>query len=253
MAPRWADSHCHLYMIEDDPDAVLARATAAGVDWLLCPGIDAATSATAIELAAAHPGMVLAAAGLHPTDAAAWPEQGDSIASLAAGSAAVGEIGLDYYRDWAPRDVQRSVFREQLSLAKDLDLPVVVHCRDAFADLYDEIESAGAGPRTILHSWTGGPRWTKRFAGLGVTFSFAGMITYDGGDTVRRAAAVAPPDRTMVETDSPFLTPEPGRDLPNEPANLPRTGAALADVWGIPVEEAARLTRGRAATVFRRA
>ena len=239
-------------MIEDAPGAVVDRAANAGVEWLLCPGIDAATSATALELAAAHPDRVLAAAGLHPNDAGAWGEQGEEIAGLAPAAAAVGEIGLDYYRDHAPRDLQRAAFREQVALAIDLDLPIVVHCRDAFADLFDEIEAAGAGPRTVLHSWTGGPRWTKRFAALGVTFSFAGMITFDGGDTVRRAAAVAPPDRTMIETDSPFLTPEPGRHLANEPANLPRTGTALAAVWGIPVEEAARLTRERAATVFSR-
>jgi TatD DNase family protein len=239
-------------MIDDPVDAVLERAAAAGVEWLLCPGIDTATSVTALELAAANPGRVLAAAGLHPNDAIVWNEQCDSIAALASDAAAVGEIGLDYYRDQAPREIQKRAFREQLALAADLELPVVVHCRDAFADLYDEIEAAGAGPRTVLHSWTGGPRWTKRFAGLGVTFSFAGMITYPGGDTVRRAAALAPPERTMVETDSPFLTPEPDRHLSNEPANLPRTGTALADVWGVPVAEVARFTRERAATVFRR-
>jgi TatD DNase family protein len=144
-----------------------------------------------------------------------------------------------------------TAFRDQLRLAERVDKPVIVHCRDAFAEVHDLLESTGCGPRAVLHCWTGGPRWTKRLAALGVTFSFAGPVAFETGDTVRRGAAEAPPDRTMVETDSPYLTPPPDRSAPNEPANVVRVGAALAAVWGITVDAVAVLTTATAARVFR--
>jgi TatD DNase family protein len=126
-----------------------------------------------------------------------------------------------------------------------------VHCRDAFADVHTTLEEESAGPRAILHCWTAGPRWTRRFADLGVTFSFAGPITFAGGDTVRLAAAAAPRHRTMVETDSPYLTPPPHRSAPNEPANVVRVGEALAAVWAMEPDEVARTTTATALAVFR--
>jgi len=246
----WVDSHCHLHMSEREPAELIERARAMGVEWVVCPATNAAGSEASARLAAAHPGVVLATAGIHPHDAVEWPEQRERIESLAAGAAAIGECGLDFYRDLSPRDAQRMAFADQLELARDLDKPIIVHCRDAFSEVYEDIESSGH-ESVVLHCWTGGPRWTKRFEGLGVTFSFAGPITFAGGDTVRRAAAVVPRDRTMVETDTPYLTPPPDRALPNEPANVVRVGAALAEVWGTTVDEVARLTTAEAVRVFR--
>ena len=239
-------------MSASDPGVLLDRATAAGVDWLVCPGTDAETSEAALAIASRYPDQVLAASGLHPHDASKWPEEGERIAELARSSAAIGECGLDFYRNLSPRDDQLAAFREQTALAEDFDLPLIVHVRDAFREMFDELESSGAGPRTVLHCWTGGPKWTKRFDGLGVTFSFAGPITYPQGDTVRLAAAVAPRDRTMVETDTPFLTPPPDRHLPNEPANVVEVGRALAEVWGIDHDEVGRSTAAVASRVFGR-
>jgi TatD DNase family protein len=193
---------------------------------------------------------VHAAVGLHPHDASRWPEEGERITEMAAGAVAIGECGLDFYRDLSPREHQLAALRAQFALAADLDKPLVIHCRDAFAQLYEEVEAAGVGPRTVLHCWTGGARWTRRFAPLGVTFSFAGPITYPTGDTTRQAAAVAPRERTMVETDTPFLTPPPRRDAPNEPANVVAVGHALAEVWGVSPEEVAGVTSATAARVF---
>ncbi len=116
--------------------------------------------------------------------------------------------------------------------------------------MFTELEKAALGERAILHCWTGGPRWTKRFAELGVTFSFAGPITFEGGDTVRRGAAVAPPERTMVETDTPYLTPPPNRRAHNEPANVVTVGHALAAVWGMDPVEVAALTTATATCLF---
>jgi len=230
---------------------LLDRARAAGVAWVVAPGTDLATSLASRDLAAAHPSVVLSTAGLHPHEATRWPDEGAAIADLAAGAAAIGECGLDFYRNLSPPDVQRSVFREHVDLAAGLDKPLIVHCRDAFADVYEILEETGAGTRAVLHCWTGGPRWTRRFADLGVTFSFAGPITFDTGETIRLAAVAAPPDRTMVETDTPYLTPPPHRREPNEPANVVRVGEALAEVWEVPVAEAARLTTATAERVFR--
>ncbi len=247
----WVDTHCHLHMSEEPADALLDRAAAAGVDWVVDPGTDAATSRAALGLAAAHPGRVLAAAGLHPHDAERWPAERDEIERLAAGAAAIGECGLDFYRNLSPRESQFAAFRGQLGLAASLGKPIVVHCRDAFTEVFDLVEEAGTGERTILHCWTGGPRWTRRFAGLGVTFSFAGPLTFETGDTVRRAAAEVDPERAMVETDTPFLTPPPDRAAANEPANVVRVGEALAGVWGMAVDEVARITTAVATRVFR--
>jgi len=248
----WVDSHCHLHMSDTDPAVLVERARAAGVEWMVCPGTDAEGSEAALAIADAFPGTVLAASGLHPHDASRWPEEGDRIAELAARSVAVGECGLDFYRNLSPREDQLAAFREQVALAVDLDIPLIVHVRDAFREMFEELETSGEGPRTILHCWTGGPKWTKRFDTLGVTFSFAGPITYPGGDTVRLAAATVPPDRTMVETDTPYLTPLPDRHLPNEPANVVEVGRALAEVWGVGLDDVARSTSAVAARVYGR-
>lgn len=248
--PEWVDSHCHLFASDDAPDELLERAHAAGVQWLMCPGIDLETSLEAHRISAANRDRVLWAAGLHPHDATKWPDEGGRLSSLIARADAIGECGLDYYRDLSPRSQQRAVFREQLRLAGELGKPIIIHCRDAFSDVHEDVENAALGEQAILHSWTGGPRWTKRFAALGVTFSFAGMVTYPTGDTVRRAVAVAPPERCMIETDTPYLPPQLHRDLPNEPAFVALVGAQLAEVWGVSVAEVARLTAATARRVY---
>lgn len=247
----WVDTHCHLQLSAAEPGWLLDRAAAAGVAWVVSPGTDAATSAASRDLAAEYPGVVFSTAGLHPHDAQSWEHESVAIIDLAADAAAIGECGLDYYRNLSPPDVQRAVFRQQVQLAVDLGKPIIVHCRDAFGDIYEILEAMGAGSRAVLHCWTGGPRWTRRFDGLGVTFSFAGPITFETGETVRLAAAVAPPERTMVETDTPYLTPPPHRSAANEPANVVRVGEALAEVWSLPVAEVARMTTATATRVFR--
>lgn len=249
--PRWVDSHCHLFGSVEPVDALLERADVAGVDWLMCPGIDLETSLEARRISLSHPDRVIWAAGLHPHDASLWTEQGSRLETLITEADAIGECGLDYYRDLSPRPVQRQVFRTQLELAKALAKPIIVHCRDAFADVYEDLEQAALGEMAILHSWTGGPKWTKHFESLGVTFSFAGMVTYPTADTVRRAVAVAPPERSMVETDTPYLPPQAHRDSANEPAFVPFTGAAVAEVWGMSLSEAAAVTSTTARRVFR--
>ena len=218
----------------------------------MCPGIDARTSALSEDISREHRDRVTWSAGLHPHSASNWPDQEDTIVDLASRSHAIGECGLDYYRELAPREVQKKVFAAHLALGVDLDKPVIIHCRDAFKDVYEMLEQAALGDRAVLHCWTGGPKWTKRFDELDVTFSFAGPVTYATADTLRLGVAVAPPDRSMVETDSPYLTPEPLRGVDNEPANVGLTGSKLAEIWGLSTDEVASLTTATAERVFRR-
>jgi TatD DNase family protein len=164
---------------------------------------------------------------------------------------AIGEIGLDFYRDLSPRDLQMEAFVDQLRLAAELDKPAIVHCRDAFREIHEVIESTGGGDRVVMHCWTGGPRWTRRFLDLGVMISFAGPVVFETGETIRLAAAVVMPERAMVETDTPYLSPPPHRGEPNEPARVALVGAALARVWGITESEVARVTAESARRVFR--
>jgi len=220
------------------------------VAWVLVPGIDLESSLAARAIAAAEPRRAVWSAGLHPHDASKWLVEGGRIETLAADSVAIGECGLDFYRNLSPREAQIDAFRAQLQLAADLAKPVIVHCRDAFADVHSELEAAALGENAVLHCWTGGPKWTKRFRDLGVTFSFAGPVTFDGGETVRLGAAEAPPERTMVETDTPYLTPPPDRRGRNEPANVPLIGAALAQVWGLEIADVAAASSATAARVF---
>lgn len=250
MTATWVDSHCHLFYLDESPGAVLDRAAAAGVGRVVIPGVDLESSLQARRIAHEEGPRAQWSAGLHPHDADKWLLEGGRLEALAAEAIAIGECGLDFYRNLSPRDAQFDAFRAQLQLAKHLDKPIIVHCRDAFAEVFAELEDAALGEHAILHCWTGGPRWTKRFRDLGVTFSYAGPITFEGGDTVRLGAAEAPPEQTMVETDTPYLTPPPQRRDLNEPANVVAVGLALAGIWGLSPAEVAGVTTANAERVY---
>jgi TatD DNase family protein len=246
----WVDTHCHLQLDERGPEPLLARAR--DVDWVVVPGVDVESSKASAHLAGLYPGRVVPTAGLHPHDAGQWAVQGPAITEMAGAAAAVGETGLDFYRNLSSPEEQTTSFRAQIGLAIDLGKPIIVHCRDAFAEVFSIVEEAGVAPQTVLHCWTGGPRWTRRFLDLGVMFSFAGPVAFETGETVRLGAAQVPPERALVETDTPYLAPSPHRGRPNEPAWVALVGAALARVWDLPVEEVARVTSTNAARVFGR-
>lgn len=246
----WVDSHCHLQLDDRDPLRLLERAP--DVDWVVAPGVDAPSSVASLELARTMPGRVVATAGLHPHEASRWAEERSAIEELAAEAGAIGETGLDFYRDLSPRAIQEAVFRDQIELALDLDKPIIIHCRDAFGRVHDILEDTGAGPNSILHCWTGGRRWTRRFLALGVTFSFAGPLAFETGEPIRLGAELVPPERALVETDTPYLAPPPHRGERNEPAWVALVGEALARVWDLTTTEVAETTSANAARVFRR-
>lgn len=247
---RWVDSHCHVQLSPEPAGGLIERAV--NVEWMMVPGVDVVSSEAAADLARKYPGRVKYAAGLHPHDARKWPEQRARLEEMFGQADAVGEIGLDFYRNLSSPEDQARAFRDQIGSGLELGKPLIVHVRDSFQATFDILEETGAGPSTVLHCWTGGPKWTKRFLELGVTFSFAGPVAFETGDTVRRGAALVPPDRAMVETDTPYLSPPPHRGEDNEPARVALVGAALAKVWEMPVEEVAASTSSTAAGVFGR-
>ena len=247
---HWVDTHCHLQLDDRDPGELLGRAS--DVAWVVAPGVDAASSAVSLELAEQYQDRVLATAGLHPHHADKWNEQGDTISAMAPRVAAIGETGLDFYRNLSsPGDQERS-FRAQIEIAVDLDKPLIVHCRDAFSKVHEIVEDLEIGRRTVLHCWTGGRKWTRRFLELGVTFSFAGPVAFETGETIRLGAELVPPERSLVETDTPYLAPPPHRREANEPAWVALVGEALAGVWGLDIEEVAAVTTANAERIFRK-
>ena len=250
------DSHCHLDPMRygaDLPD-VLARARAAGVAGLAVIGTRAADSEAAADLAARQPGVV-AAAGLHPNDVAeVGPDEWDRIETLVAGGrvGAVGETGLDWYRTTAPPDLQREFFDRHLSLAQRHALPVVIHTRESTRDVLDMLRAAiGRGPLVpVLHSFTGTTAEAAEAIDLGCFLGFAGMVTFRSSAALREVAKTVPLERLLVETDSPFLSPEPLRGKRNEPANVVHTARCLALARGESLEILAAATTANARRVF---
>jgi TatD DNase family protein len=249
-ARGWVDSHCHVHG-EADADAQLERAHAAGVDWLVCVGTDLPRSEQAMDLAARQP-TVRATVGLHPHDASKLAAEWDMLEALARTEecVGVGEAGFDLYYEHSPRDEQETAFRFQIRLAKDLGKPLVVHSRDAWPDTFRVLEGEGVPDRTVFHCFTGGPDEACRALDLGCTLSFSGIVSFKNAQELRDAARVVPADRLLVETDSPYLAPEPYRGKPNEPAYVARVGAALAAAREEAPEHIAEVTAANAAIIF---
>jgi TatD DNase family protein len=227
------DSHCHLQdaAFDTDREAVLSRAADAGIAHLLVPGFDLPSSQAALELASRH-AQVRAAVGVHPHYAAATTEaEWDELAGLAADPASVGigEIGLDYFRNLSPPDVQRDAFARQLALAAGLTKPVLVHDRDAHDDIRAALlawRGPGRTPRGVLHAYSGDAAMASELTAAGFLVSFALPLTFRSAEGPRNAAAAIAAGTYLTETDSPWLGPQ-GRGSRNEPATVLRIVAEL--------------------------
>jgi len=258
----WLDSHAHLTATEFDADreAVLARASAAAVDSMLAigSGYGIENNQRAAELAA-RDARVFAAVGVHPHDAALLDDAGraylESCLALPR-VVAVGECGLDYHYDHSPREVQRTVFAEQLALARQHGLPVSIHVRDDGPDAYEDLlaiwRTEGRGSlEGVLHCYTGTLEFARRALDTGFHVSFSGILTFKRDRGLREVAAALPLDRLLVETDAPLLAPEGFRGRRNEPAHVALVGEALARAHGRDPGEVARITTANARALFR--
>jgi TatD DNase family protein len=250
------DTHVHLdeEAFRPDRDEVVARAAAAGVSTMISIGITAATSRAAVDLAQAYPG-VYAAVAIQPNYVSqAAPGDWQAIQELATRPkvVAVGETGLDRYWDYAPFDLQVEFFDKHLELARRLNLPFIVHCREAERDVVAQLRRAATvGPlRGVMHSFAGDGETALACVELGLFISFAGMLTFKKNDALRSVAAQVPLDRLLVETDAPYLAPTPFRGKRNEPAYVPNTAEVLASVRGVSLEEIARVTTENARRLF---
>ncbi len=235
-----------------DREAVLARARERGVEQIVCPGTNVATSESAISLASERPGFIFACAGVHPHDATGFDDATlDQIRALAGqpGVVAIGEMGLDYFRDRSPRADQHRAFAAQVALACELGLPIVVHSRDAHADIMAELRPYGT-VRGVLHCFTGDRRMAEEGLALGLYLSFAGVVTYPANTTLMEVAAWVPLDRMLIETDAPYLTPHPNRRERNEPANVAVTAAHVAALRHMAVADLGAATSANTRALF---
>ncbi len=251
------DTHAHLddERFADDLPNVLERARNAGVIRILTIGVDAATSTAAVKLAQTHP-LLSAVVGIQPNHVAEMKEgDWERILKLAHQSqvVAIGETGLDRYWDRAPFPLQEEFFERHLELANELKKPVVIHCREAEADVVRVLRSAfdRHGPVSgVMHSFAGDERTAQECLALGLHISFAGMLTFKNNEALRKVATEIPLDRLLVETDSPYLTPAPHRGKRNEPAYVAYTAACLAQILNIGVPEFAAATTANASRLF---
>ncbi len=243
------DTHCHLdgKSFDGDREAVIARARAAGVEWMVAIGTgDGPPDLEAgIRLAEAYP-FIYATVGVHPHEAAKATD--DTWIEMMALTAhpkcvAVGEIGLDYHYDFSPRETQKAVFVRQMQIARDASQPIVIHTREAWDDtvalIREHWDPALGG---IFHCFSGGPGEAQQVLDLGFHISFSGIVTFPKATGIHDAARMVPAGRLLIETDSPYLAPIPFRGKRNEPAYVQHTAARISELRGVPLEEIAALT-----------
>ena len=265
------DTHCHLNFnqYQTDLDAVLDRSRAAGLQRILVPGIDLDSSRDILSLVETDP-RLFAAVGVHPNSGNTWKTGTlKEIRELASHPrvVAIGETGLDYYRDWTPKELQKEILRQQLDLALDLNLPVILHVRnqsegdrtcikDLLTILGDWV--AGATPSFndrshspgVIHSFSGNLQESKQALQLGFYLGITGTVTYKTADILREVVKTAPQDRLLIETDGPYLSPQAKRGKRNEPAHVSFIVDKISEVIGQPVDQVAVQTTANAAALF---
>jgi TatD DNase family protein len=252
------DTHAHLALCEPSEGELVEAAREAGVRRILTVGLGEDSNPGAVASAEGSE-EVFAAVGRHPNGAAGFDEAAaEALEELCArqGVVAVGETGLDFYRDRSEPDDQRRAFSAQIEIARRTGKALVIHLRDrdgsdqAVSEAFETLEAEAEGVEVVLHCFSAGPRWAERAVERGWYCSFAGNLTYPKADSIREAAAVVPEDRLLVETDSPFLAPQPVRGKPNQPANVVMTAERLAEVRGVTYGDVERIVEANAARVL---
>lgn len=250
------DTHAHINdnRFDDDRDAVLARMREGGI-LCMCVGADMASSAESVAMANAHD-FIYASVGVHPHDAKEFKEEDVPVLkrwlTQEKKVKALGEIGLDYYYDLSPRDVQKDVFARQLDLAYELDQPVILHIRDAHGDTIDLMRAhKDRLPHCVVHCCSASWESAKIYLNMGCMLSFAGPVTLKRSVNLHEVVTNMPLDRLMIETDSPYLAPEPVRGRRNEPANVGHICRFVAELRGMDAQEMCQLTRENGKRFYR--
>lgn len=256
MNPVLFDTHCHLNVdaFEEDVEETIEHAKELGVSKFAVVGFDTETIKNSLELSQAHP-EIYSIIGWHPTEAGSYsPEIQESLIQLLGQDkvVAMGEMGLDYYWNTSPKEVQEKVFRQQIQIAKDLKLPISIHMRDAIEDTYrilkeEDVSSIGG----IMHSYSGDVDYMKRFLDLGMHISLSGVVTFKKAVEVHEVAKVVPLDRLLIETDAPYLAPVPYRGKRNEPGYVRYVAERVAELREMDFEELANVTMTNAKRLFR--
>lgn len=238
------DSHAHLddEQFDKDRDEIIKDLSNQGIELVINPGSDVASSVKAISLAKKYDN-IYAAVGVHPHDVKDMDDTTIQLLSSLANNdkvVAIGEIGLDYHYDFSPRDVQKKWFIEQIRLAKKLRLPIIIHEREASQDMYNILKQEADGNLTgVLHCYSGSLELAKEYLKMGFYISFAGPVTFKNSRVSKEVAKNIPLDRILVETDSPYLTPEPKRGKRNEPLNVRYVAAMIAELRQVTFDEIA--------------
>ena len=250
------DSHAHLddRRFDKDRDKLIKSFKKSGIDLIINPGADISSSIKAVSLSEEYDN-IYAAVGVHPHSAKEMDDSTVEILKSFTGRdkvVAIGEIGLDYHYDNSPRDVQRKRFIEQLHLAKEVNLPVIIHSRDAAGDTFDILKDAQDGSlEGVLHCYSGSVEMAREYIKLGFYISLAGPVTFKNSRVLKEVAKDVPLDKLLIETDSPYLTPEPYRGKRNEPIYVRYVAGTIAEVRGLAFEEVAKATSENAKRLFR--
>jgi TatD DNase family protein len=260
LLPRLIDSHCHLNYDYDGKtaDDLIREAEAAGVDALVSICVDFESHPEVVAISERHPN-VFHTVGLHPHEGMHWKAEDEDYIRKAAKHPkcrGIGELGLDYYYSHSPKELQIHALRRQLELALEVELPIVVHSRDAEGDLLPELEQYAKRVKPgnevgVIHCFTGTREFGQRCIDLGFYVSLSGILTFKNAEDLRQSVQSYPLDRLLVETDSPFLAPIPFRGKKGEPSMVVQTAKKLAEVKGLPLEEIARITTENSRKLFR--
>lgn len=248
------DSHAHLddRRFDEDRDQLIDNLKQEGIDYIINIGADLESSRASLALALEHD-FIYAAVGIHPHDAKTADDINLSLIKSMAKSpkvVAIGEIGLDYYYDHSPREVQREVFIKQINMAKELNLPIVIHDRDSHGDLMDILKREGKGVRGVLHCFSGSVEMAREAVKLGYYISIAGPVTFKNARKLVEVVEAIDIEKILVETDCPYLTPTPYRGQRNNPSYVRHVIEKIAEIKGLPFEEIANATSKNTLELF---
>ncbi len=230
---KWVDTHCHLQLSKHK----ISEIDFSNIEYLIIPGVDTKSSIKAREVSNSLPINGYWSAGLHPHDAKKMQDEKETLEALFSEAQLIGETGLDYYRNLSSKEEQYKNLKFHLEASKQYKKPIILHCRDSFEDLYNLVEEYQGEFPIILHSWTGGKKWTKRYLDLDIYFSISGIVTYDTAKDLQLSVEEIPLERLLLETDTPYLTPVPKRGEDNQPGYVFYTAQKVADLKGVSLEE----------------